>query len=35
MWLGNLFMSLFLLLDGIVYWAVNILYQLFIMISET
>lgn len=35
MWLGNLFRSLFLLIDGVVYWAVNILYQLFIMISET
>ena len=35
MWLGNLFRSLFLLLDSVVYWAVNIMYQLFIMISET
>lgn len=35
MWLIKLFRSLFLLIDGVVYWAVNILYKLFIMISET
>lgn len=34
-WIAKLFRSLFLLIDKVIYWAVNMVYQLFIMISET
>lgn len=34
-WIAKIFRSLFLLLDRIVYWAVNMVYQLFMMLSET
>ena len=33
-WFSGIFRQLFILLDGVVYWAVDIMYRLFILISE-
>ncbi|MBE6144775.1 MAG: hypothetical protein E7169_04300 [Firmicutes bacterium] len=34
-WLAKIFRSLFLLIDKVIYWAINMVYQLFMMIAET
>jgi len=35
MWIGKIFRSLFLFIDLVIYWAIELVYRLFLMISET